>query len=175
MSSQVLDYRQPVAPRRRLRWRDTKRFVIIAAVVIPFEIACARLTYYTVGEIASFLAFVLLAVGNLLALALLFVNRNVATAGLLVIALLIIPYDLYLGVKWARGHRESGRVIQYLEAQKAVTGSYPGDLSGYRTKDPSVSVHYRPDGASYYLYYHIGSTNTAHSYTPDGKWFYYPD
>jgi hypothetical protein len=151
--------------------------LLLMPVLIIMELACAHLAYYTLGEVAS--AFYFFCVGlNLLALLLSLTSLRVGALAALVLALLLIPYHIHLGVRWYFLDREASHLIDYLEQMHRTNGAYPPALVGYRSLYPSVrgELMYWPyQACGYVISYHIGSRNTCHEYSPQNGWSYYPD
>ncbi|MDG1875178.1 MAG: hypothetical protein P8J27_14795 [Mariniblastus sp.] len=162
--------------------RGTKEFprmLVLLGILVPLEIGCVVLCYYTVGEIAS--ALVLVGVLLNLGFLLLFAagGRQVSICLVVLIAILIIPYQTFLGIRWWTLHRESTNIIKYATAQRVQAGECPSDLSQYRFRYPGTrwSISYRENDGDFSLSYHVGSPNTSHDYNgrSAGRWFYYPD
>ena len=79
-------------------------------------------------------------------------------------------------------HDEARQVVAYLERQRAETGAYPGDLSGYRFSQPALAeyVGYWPDdqprATTYALDYHpLNGIGVQHRYSPGSGWRYNDD
>jgi hypothetical protein len=146
--------------------------------LIPCEFACAWLAYYTDGEVMSGRYMTLVAM-NLFAVSALVISPRAAVIGLLLLAVLIIPYQGLLGARWWRAHREAQQIIAWATAAKGQAGSYPANLQGYTFRDRAVGslFSYQPlnSGQSFDLGYSVGSPGTMHTYTPESDWYYYPD
>ncbi len=162
--------------------RGTKEFprmLVLLGILVPLEIGCVVLCYYTVGESASGIVVVgvFLNLGFLLLFAL--GGRKVSIVLVVLIAILIIPYQALLGGCWWTLHQESTNIIEYATAQRAQTGKCPSDLSQYRFRYPGTKwlIRYRENEGDFSVSYHIGSSNTSHDYNgrSAGRWFYYPD
>jgi hypothetical protein len=173
MAFQTLNYFTPRITRRPIDWRMIKRVLILMAVLVPVEYACARLAYHTIGEVIS-AAYVMLVLANIVPLAFVIPAPRVARVLLILLALLIIPYQLFLGVRWWRVHREAQRIVEHAQNHKAGTGGYPADLSGYVFRDPGVQEFISYDGGTNVMY-SVGSSGTLHWYDEDEGWLYYPD
>lgn len=182
MNSQTLEYGAPKAKSIRVRWRDMRGILTLAAVLVVAETGCAVLAYYTIGEIVSGMYF-LLVLMNAIPLGVAFLNRRLAAAGFLLLAMMIIPYQSVLGVRWWRVHREAQRVVAWAQAQNGKTGAWPTDLSGYTFRDPGTrdfitywgNPNSGPAGQAGTVSYSIGSGSTAHWYEPSAGWMYYAD
>jgi hypothetical protein len=172
-----LDYALP--PRAAFEWRPWRRLAGVMAVLYALAAAAAVLAHYTIGEMVSGLLLMVTAAAALVTLAVSFFHRRTALVVTLLVALFIVPEQAWLGVKWLRQSREAARVVEYVEAHRKANGAYPPNLAGYRPRDAGAfaTFNYTPDpaAAGFTLWYSIGSENTAHSYTPAGGWFYYPD
>ena len=154
-------------------------FLLLVGVLVPLEVLCARLTFETLGEVTSLLYFT--AVGlNLIFIVLAFRSRSLAALGVVLLALAIIPYQLYLGDRLFRVQAEASRIVTYAYEEKIATGDYPATLANYAFHDPDMepfiqSYRVEQDGSGFSLYYRVGTENTSHSYTSQTGWSYYPD
>jgi len=154
-------------------------FVFLLIVLVPLEAACACLAYETVGEITSILYF--LAIGlNLGFVVLALRSPKAAATGVLVLGLLIVPYQLVLGRRLLLVEREVAGIVAYAWRTKCETGIYPLDLSGYEWRDPTIKPYiqdYRLDEApeGFTVTWRIGTENTSHWYSSSSGWGYYPD
>ena len=145
------------------------------------EIACARLAYWTICEITSGVILFAVIIGNvmIIALALVRLPRTAAvSAG--VLALLVIPYQLYLGHRLLSVQKEADSIVTCAQEQKLKTGRYPADLSGYPWRNPSAKPFIEYDsatdnGTSFLLLFFVGTESTSHFYSPGDGWNYYPD
>jgi hypothetical protein len=152
---------------------------LIFAVVVPLEIACAFLAFETLGEITSGLYFV--AVGlNLGFLLVAFRSRLAASVAALALGLVIIPYQLWLGYRLVRVQAEATRIVAFAFEQKAKSGSFPSDLSGYAFRDAATAPYFQGYGLSkredaFTVRYYIGTPSTSHWYSSKTGWGYYPD
>lgn len=173
MAGETLDYFTPQAERRAIDWPMVKRVLLLAVVLLPIEYGCARLAYHTIGEIIAGL-YVMLVLANVLPLALVMFAPRGARTLLILLALVIIPYQLFLGVRWWRVHREAQRIVDYATAQKSATGTYPADLTGYTFRDGGVREFITYDGSTRVVY-SVGTPGTSHWYEEGQGWLYYPD
>lgn len=148
-------------------------------VLVPLEVLCAALAYETLGAVMS--RVYLLAVGiNLLFILLAFRSRLAAASGVIILALVLIPYQLMLVDRLLRVQAEAARIVAYVYEQRLETGDYPSDLSGYAYKDTEMAQfvqEYRRDevNGGFRLAYRVGTEWTSHTYTPNDSWGYYPD
>ena len=160
----TLDYSKPT---RTDLWPQSKPLVLLGVFLILLEIACAVLAYHTIGGLVSGLYYLLIML-NIVPLLAGLVSRRLAVIGLLVIATLIIPYQLLLGVRWWRVQREADRIVLHLRSG-APASSYVFRDAGTR---PFITIAPRPDTD---VSYWIGSPSTSHWYDPKYGWLYYPD
>jgi hypothetical protein len=115
---------------------------------------------------------------NILPIFMSFFSRRFAMIGLLVVATLIIPYQLFLGVRWWRVHREAERIVTYVQTTMAATNQPPANLNGYAFRDPSTAafIGYSPTaGNSFRVDYWIGTPTTSHWFDRSAGWLYYAD
>jgi hypothetical protein len=174
MPGQTLDYFNPAVECRPIEWYVVKRVLLVAAVLVPAEFACARLAYHTIGEITAG-TYMMIVLVNVIPLALVVMAPRVAGAWIILLALLVIPYQLLLGVRWWRVHSEAQRMVDYLGAQKSATGNYPADLSGYTFRDGGICEFVRYEGDGLHVWYSVGTPSTSHWYEEGEGWLYYPD
>ena len=156
--------------------------------LIILEVFCAKLAFETLGEIDSSIYYFVVAL-NLIPLALLMLNKQkqLAIGLILLIGLLIIPYQLYLGHKLIYLKEEAANITAYLYEEKVSKNAYPADLSGYTFSYPKLQKHFtytRWDGKGshqypggyFHLQYYVGTKSTSHYYYSYIKtWHYYPD
>ena len=85
------------------------------------ELLCASLAFETIGEIVSTLYF--WAVGlNLLFVVLAFRYRTLASLGVVILAMSIIPYQLFLGYRLVSVQVEASRIVSYVYEERIDTG-----------------------------------------------------
>ena len=180
MPSPVLDYHRPTSTRPSYSWPYVKPFVLLALLLIPLEFAAAQLAYHTIGEVVS--GMMLLAIFlNVVPLAFLVWSRSAAITALLIVALLFIPYQLHLGIRWWRVHSEADRLRAWVEAQ-TTTGAPPPNLTAYTFRDRGAApfIRYTAGGphypGTYHLAYWVADSGTSHWWVPEQRfWMYYPD
>lgn len=161
--------------------------LLVLLALVGAECVCADLAYYTLSELDGFLLYGLVLL-NAMALLLCFISWRAGILAALLIAMLVIPEQVELNIRWRLQQREAVHLIHYLEQQKLARGSYPSDLVGYKCLTPKIrssvycesgngcDVTYWPDQpCGYVISYHIGSTTTCHEYSPKNGWSYYPD
>ena len=105
-------------------------------------------------------------------------NRSALVVTLLV-AGLIAPTEVPLGLRYLQLKDESARLIEHVESVRAETGAYPRELVGYRpgsvvTADTlwSYTVDERH---GFVLGWTVVDPGLRHSYTVSHGWYYYPD
>lgn len=165
----------------------SKKYLGPAFILLIFiELICARLAYFTLGEINEILfLFLILFQGIVMAAYLLGKRMRPIAWGIASIALLIIPYQLMLTTRWFLIQRDITEIIGYIYEQRLETGEYPADLSAYPNQDMLQSyVRYtRYDegndevNQTYFIVSHyIGTETTQHWYdSRTQSWEYYPD
>jgi len=156
-------------------------FWLLLAALAVGEIACARLAYWTIGEIASGAMLFAVIVGNVMVIALALVGLpRAAAVAAVVLGLLVIPFQLYLGHRLLSVQKEADAIVAWAQEQKLKTGRYPADLSDYPWRNPSAKTFIqdysaRDNGTTFHLSFFVGTEDTSHWYTPSGGWSYYPD
>ena len=159
---------------------ETLLFVLLLALLILVEVACALLAYFTLGEVLSSFYMVLIVPNLLFALLFFRHHRRAAVAGIVVLALLIIPVQLVLGLEVARVQVEAAHIVTYIYHYRDQAGQYPTNLSEYVFHDPALRPHfgtYQRDSspAGFVLYYWAGSATNSYWYSSHTGWGYYPD
>lgn len=99
---------------------------------------------------------------------------------MMLIALLIIPKQIQLGIRHYMLMTESEALIDWLENVKDETGKYPANLNEYSYIHPSNKRHFQryyisPKDGGYRFFWYIGTPGTSHDYCPKDGWHYYPD
>jgi hypothetical protein len=160
-----------------MKWNKT--FIIFLTTTMLLEKFCAELAFHTIGEVLSWLYHVFVIWLNVIPMILYAVKfKKMAVSIILAIALLLIPYNLFLGYRFIQLQDEAHAIVEYVYKTKVQTGSYPEDLSEYEFKNPHLEKHiqrYESKDNSFRLLYFVGTRGTSHSYSPEGGWFYYPD
>ena len=159
--------------------KENVLYILLLGLLVPIEIFCAFLAFETIGEIVSILYFFVIGL-NLLFIVLAFRCRTLAALGVVLLAIAIIPYQLYLGHRLLRVQAEASRIVSYVYEQKLDTGEYPPTLSNYKFHDPEMKQFIRsysvePDSSEFLLFYRVGTESTSHSYISEIGWGYYPD
>jgi hypothetical protein len=149
------------------------------AVLVPVEIACAFLAYWTISEVTMLLYLFVVTTANLGLLVIAIWSRPLAFFGGIVLGLLIIPYQLALGRRLLQLDSETRRIVAFLNEQKERTGAFPDDLSSYTFQDHATQTYvtYRPspNQNEFELFYYVGTPNTSHLFSSRRGWSYYPD
>lgn len=155
-------------------------FILLLAILLPLEVFCALLAYETLGEVMSGTYMVGIILLNGLLVALFFRHRSAALLGALIVALLIVPYQIVLGDRLIRVQAEATRIVAYAYETRADSGEYPADLTGYAFTDtdmqPYIQSYTRSDdGRDFSVFYFVGTETAPHWYESDTGWDYYPD
>jgi len=158
---------------------ETILFALLITLLILLEVAFALLAYFTLGEVISSLYILPISL-NLLFVLLFFRRRHVAVIGMIILALLLIPVQVVLGIEMARVQVEAARIVTYVYGYRDQTGRYPANLSEYVFHDPEMRPHfgaYQRDGEppGFVLYYWAGSATNSYWYSSHTGWGYYPD
>ena len=158
---------------------ETILFALLLSLLILVEVACALLAYFTLGEVMSSFYFLPISL-NLLFVLLFFRQRRVAIVGMVILALLIIPVQVVLGIEVARVQVEAAHIVTYVYGYRDETGHYPANLHEYVFHDPEVRQHfgtYQRDSTplGFVLYYWAGSATNSYWYSSHTGWGYYPD
>ena len=158
----------------------TKILLGIAITSLLFlEIFCAKLAYETLGEIDSGLYFFLIILNTVPLILFILKKKNLAAGLLLAIALIIIPYQLYLGNRLLALKEESGNIVAYMYEYHKQSQKFPDELSGYTYHNPDLEKffsYYKEGVNDARLAYYVGSPNTSHYFQTETKqWGYYPD
>jgi hypothetical protein len=158
---------------------EVSLFILLVGILITLEVFCARLAFETLGEVTSLMYYMALSL-NLIFVLLALRNRTLAILGIIILALAIIPYQLFLGNRLLRTQAEASRIVTYVYEEKITTGDYPPTLANYKFQDPNVerfiqSYQVKADSSGFSLFYRVGTENTSHSYISQVGWGYYPD
>lgn len=143
--------------------------------------AGANISFETIGEVVSGLLVMLTGLALVASIgAFLLKLRRTAMGIVLLVALLIVPYQAYLFVRMTSLKWEADSLIEHLEAQRTLLGEYPASIAGYQHGNANNARHFtyqRHDSRmSYTFWWWIGTPTASHWYsTPPGEWGYYPD
>jgi hypothetical protein len=108
---------------------------LLFAGVVIIEVICANLSYYGLGWLGRIV--MMLAVGQNFFVPVFYWRglRNAALVVAVVIAILVIPYNLLLGQRLLALQDEANHVVAYINQVKEETGVYPSNLYEYRYKN----------------------------------------
>ena len=153
-------------------------FLILVCLLIALESVSAVLAFETLGEV-FFTYYLAIIVLNIVFLFLAIRYLYAAAAGVLILALLIVPYQFWLGFRLWQLQNEAAEVVAYVYEQRLAAGEYPADLSGYNFENASLAPHFDytriGEDCEFRVRYFVGTPNTSHSYCPAFGWSYYPD
>jgi hypothetical protein len=162
-----------------MKRRLTILFLVGAAVLVPVEFLCVRSALETQGEVMQAALFVVLC-GNLLCVPWLWRSPRVALIGLLVVGLLIIPYQVFLLDRLVRLNNEMIRLVDSRLRLRAEGKAIPATLDDFKFSDPKLRKFVwrygvNDDCHEFWLEYFVVQPGITHSYSSDRGWFYYPD
>lgn len=160
---------------------ETLLFVMLLAILLPLELICGLVAYETLGEITS-LSYIVYGsiIPNLFFILLAFKSRAWAAIGLFLVALAIIPYQVYLTHRLFRVQQEAANIVTFAYEEHQRTGRYPPNLSNYQWLNPEMKPFIQvydvndDESGGFSLYYRVGTEDTSHWYIK-GSWGYYPD
>ncbi len=161
-------------------WWAIRGFIVIGGCTL-LNCAGAGIAFETIGEVVSGLLVVLTCVALVASTcAFLLKLRRTAIGIVLLVALLIVPYQAYLAVRGSFLKWEADSLIVHLEAQRKILGEFPANITGYQFGNANNARHFtyqRHDSRmGYTLWWWIGTPTASHWYsTPPGEWGYYPD
>lgn len=164
---------------KTLRLNEGVLIGLVAIVVVALEVVSARLAYETLGAGASTLYGLATAI-NLPFILLAFRRRLLAIAGIVLLALVIVPYQFVLAERLWRVQTEAARIVAYAYETRVSASAYPTSLADYSfydsTTEPFVK-EYGLDAAAggFILCYSVGTESTSHCYSPKNGWTYYAD
>ena len=107
-------------------------------------------------------------------------SRILASLLTFILAMLIIPMQVYLGIKLYRLQVEAARVVTYAYEYKINNGQFPNNLSEYKFVDPDMKnfISLLLAGESkdvLVVNYWVISTDIGYWYSSESGWNYYPD
>jgi hypothetical protein len=155
-------------------------FALLLGVLIPLELLCALLAYETLGQVTSSIYFIGIVGLNSLFIILALRYRAAAALSVVLLALLIIPYQVVLGQRLLRVQAEATQIVAFVFEQKVQSGAFPSDLSNYTFHDADMKAYiqsYQLDEvrAQFTVFYRVGTESTSHWYSSKTGWGYYPD
>ena len=156
------------------------RFVFAYVSILTVTIAGALLAHETIGEIECGLYLVLILLAQIALLIVAQASRRWGLVGALVLAMLVVPYQTYLGVRLLRVRAEAERIVSFAYAHREQTGSFPPSLEAYTFTDPAARPFIQdyklmPRGEEFILRFRVATGNTSHWYSDKVGWQYYPD
>ncbi len=156
------------------------KWVGLFIVLLGLEMWCAYAAFETIGVVTSALYWAVVITANSMVVAACFLNRPTATALVVLLALLIIPYQCLLMVRHAHVREEAKSIVAFVSETKARTGTFPEDLTSYEFKRPRVSKYIQQysvgeQHGGFIVTYCVGTEQTSHWYSPKSGWDYYPD
>ncbi len=154
-------------------------FAALSVTLIVLEAISALLAYETMGAVVSALYWIGLG-ENLILLLLVFRSRRTAAAGIVLLALVIVPYQFTLAGRLWRVQTEASQIVAYAYQTRIAQDAFPADLAGYTFHDSAAKPfirEYRPASTAggFVLCYSVGTPFTSHCYSPKDGWTYYPD
>lgn len=98
----------------------------------------------------------------------------------LIIALLVIPYQIFLTYQLIIIKEESSNIVAYIYRYKLENGEFPETLEGYEFQYPQLKEniqHYGSSGNDFQLRYHVGTSTTCYfiQHNNPKKWVYVDD
>lgn len=159
---------------------DMALFLLLWAVLVALEVISVWLVYDNVSAVAQYLYILIVAASALICLGLTARSRLWAGLLALAVALLIVPAQFNLFYRYHRIQSEVALIAGYVYAERAETGNFPVDLSGYTYTDPRLAPYIQNYGVSdvgdtFRVYFYVSSPGTSHWYASDTGWGYYPD
>lgn len=153
-------------------------FILLLCIVLLLELLSALLAFQTLGEVFQTLYFAAIVL-NAIFIVLAFRYPNTALIGIVVLALLIIPYQFWLTGRLWRLQNEAAAIVTYAYEEKLRSGEYPTSLDNYRFGSESLARHFRyqinvPE-CEFSVAYYVGTPTTNHNYCASEGWSYYPD
>jgi hypothetical protein len=154
-------------------------FGLLLLVVVPMELFCGFFAFRTLGEVTSIFYFLAIAM-NLPLIAVAVKRPVMGAAGATVLALLVVPYQLYLGNRLFRVQSEATRIVAFAYSVKAEAGSFPSDLTAYAFRDEEMKQFIQQysvfqGSREFQLVFRVGTTSTSHWFSSKDGWGYYPD
>lgn len=158
--------------------RNKRCFFILLFLFVALELMAAALAFETLGEVMVLLYLWVIGVNLLLGI-LSFRYTLIATAGITVLMLLIVPYQVWLGHRLWQLQNEAAEMVAYVYEYRLAAGEYPANLDGYTFEDASLAPYLQystvGEDCKFHVSYFVGTPNTSHSYCPAFGWSYYPD
>lgn len=148
-------------------------------VLIPTEIWCAQSALETQGEVMQALLGALVW-SNVIWICLGVWSPRASLVALLVTALLIIPYQVFLLGRLTWLNTEMMQLVDARLRLRAEGKAIPATLDDFKFSDPDVKqfIHgygASEDGKDFSISYFVVQPGITHSYSSKTGWFYYPD
>jgi len=155
-------------------------FIILTIAVMPIELACAHLSYYTIGVIYSGSLYVIVLLFNIFFFLVATTRPTIGVTLVFTLALFIIPYHLFLGNRLIRVQAEAARIVTYAYEQKLKTGEFPTDFSDYKYEDSAMKKFIIIDfdnnsDEALRVSYWVGNKNASYWFSSKTGWNYRPD
>ena len=154
-------------------------YLLTLGLLIALEVFCAKLAFETLGEITSglYMGIVIL---NIIPIILLTQKKTtLANILFLIIALVVIPWQVCLAKKLTSLKEEAANITAYAYEQRVQSGNFPKDLSGYTFSFPKLQKHFtyiKESNGQFKILYFVGTESTSHFYYSEHqRWSYYPD
>lgn len=153
--------------------------IILLLTLVVIEIFCAHLAFETIGEITSVMYYLAVTI-NIIPLVLILIKKHkwFAMNIMLILGVIIIPYQFYLVNISLQLKEEAANITAYAYEKKIESNIFPENLSEYEFTFPNLQEHFRYAGKDdkFDLSYYVATKNTSHFYIfITKKWGYYPD
>lgn len=173
-SSSQLD--RVCAPRKR---DGLAVFLLGLLVLVPTEIWCVQSALETQGEVKQAMLWALFWL-NVVWIGVGVWSPRVALIGLLVTALMIVPYQVFLLDRMTRLNSEMMQLVDARLRLRAEGKPIPSTLDDFKFSYPDVKrfIHgygVSEDGKDFSISYFVVQPGITHSYSSKTGWFYYPD
>jgi predicted membrane protein len=152
------------------KFPDAILFAILLSILIGMELLAAWVAFYTLGA-TYHQYFYLLISFNVAALLLFEVNRKfTAVLFALLLALVIIPVQLYWGYRFLHIQEEAKNVVNYVYSYRLEHHQFPEDLSEYPEKYPDLKkfVVFRPEPDDFVVSFYVRHRKASHYYRHSG-------
>jgi hypothetical protein len=151
------------------------------ASLISLEVDACYLAYETIGVWTPYFLAWLSRFANYALLGFFcYRQRRGVLLGLLYLGL-IYSYIAPLSIRWYYVDREAKQIISWAESEKARTGNYPEDLSGYVFRNPGNKEYIQYFANSYrsnfifVINYTVSALSANHHYDSGYGWYYQVD
>lgn len=173
------DSSQPDCSRSPKKREGLALFLFGLLVLIPTEYWCVQSALETQGEVMQAMLWALFWV-NVVWIGIGAWSPRVAFIGLLVTALLIVPYQVFLLDRLTRLNSEMMQLVDARLRLRAEGKPIPPTLDDFKFSDPDMKrfIHgygVSEDGKHFSISYFVVQPGITHSYSSKTGWFYYPD